>query len=344
MKKNILRNGALAIAALLLTSSVANAQSLPNKRELIYQVLDQSRPNDYVPAAFFLHFKDKLGLKAVQEHVEFFKATNMDIVKIQYEIVVPHIDIKKPEDWKKVPVYDKEFFAPQIEVIEAISGQLQGQALVFPTVYSPLALLSQTVGREDIIDLIKKDPEAVKPALENISKSIINYLDAAREHGADGFYVSSQGGDLRTFGGTKAWDIIRPYDKSISEHAHKIAPINILHVCDYGSSYKDQATLEGYADYPTSIINPPVNLEKGFVDLKHLQKVFNRPVFGGLDRLGVLVKGTIDEAKKEVDRILENAPDNFILGADCTVPSETDYVRLREIIDYAHNWRKTHKK
>lgn len=139
-------------------------------------------------------------------------------------------------------------------------------------------------------------------------------------------------------------DQSRPYDKSISEHAHKIAPINILHVCDYGSSYKDQATLEGYADYPTSIINPPVNLEKGTVDLKHLQKAFNRPVFGGLDRLGVLVTGSIDEAKKEVDRILENAPDNFILGADCTVPSETDYARLREIIDYAHNWRKTHKK
>lgn len=343
MRTNVLKSGVIALTVLLLSSTAGEAQNQVSKRELIYQVLDQSKPNTYVPAAFFLHFKDKLGEEAVREHVEFFKATNMDIVKIQYEIVVPHIDIKQPEDWKKVPVYDESFFEPQVEVIEAISKQLAGEALVFPTVYSPLALLHQTAG-DDFVELIKKDPEAAKPALENITQSIINYLKVARRRGADGFYVSSQGGDIKTFGGTKAWDVIRPYDKAVSEYADKIAPINILHICDYGSSYADQAALEGYADYPASIINPPVNLEKGTVDLKHLQQAFKRPVFGGLDRLGVIVTGNIDEAKKEIDKVLENAPDNFILGADCTVPSETDYARLRELIDYTHTWRQTHGK
>jgi len=45
-----------------------------------------------------------------------------------------------------------------------------------------------------------------------------------------------------------------------------------------------------------------------------------------------------------VDKVLENAPANFILGADCTVPGETDWDKLRAIIDYAHDWRKIHKK
>ena len=69
-----------------------------------------------------------------------------------------------------------------------------------------------------------------------------------------------------------------------------------------------------------------------------------RPVFGGLDRLGVVAKGSIEEAKAAVDKVLSNAPDNFILGADCTVPSDTEYSRLRAVIDYAHTWRQTHKK
>ncbi|MEO5426240.1 uroporphyrinogen decarboxylase family protein, partial [Bacteroides ovatus] len=94
--------------------------------------------------------------------------------------------------------------------------------------------------------------------------------------------------------------------------------------------------------YPASIINPPIHLENGSVDLKHVQEVFKRPVFGGLDRLGVLVTGTLEEAKKEVDKVMDNAPANFILGADCTVPSNTDYDRLRAIIDYVHSWRYNH--
>ncbi len=343
MKKNVLKSGLLALA-LTLSASAADAANPvtnnSNKRELILSVLDQSKPNKYVPAAFFLHFDHKLGAKAVQDHVNFFRATNMDIVKIQYEVVVPRLDIKKPEDWKKVPVYGEDFFEPQLTVIEDLAQQLSGEALILPTVYSPVALLQQTVG-DGFLELVKKDPEAVRPALENITQSIENYLRAARQRGADGFYVSSQGGDTRTFGKTDIFkDVLREYDKRVSETANELASFNILHICDYGSSY---VSIDDYADYPASIINPPIHLEKGSVDLKHVQEVFRRPVFGGLDRLGVLVTGTLEEAKEEVDKVLENAPDNFILGADCTVPSDTDYDRLRAIIDYAHTWRYNHK-
>jgi uroporphyrinogen decarboxylase len=42
--------------------------------------------------------------------------------------------------------------------------------------------------------------------------------------------------------------------------------------------------------------------------------------------------------------VLENASPNFILGADCTVPGDTDWEKLRAVIDYAHSWRLTHNK
>jgi uroporphyrinogen decarboxylase len=63
-----------------------------------------------------------------------------------------------------------------------------------------------------------------------------------------------------------------------------------------------------------------------------------------LERLGVIATGTIEEAKKAVDKVLENASPNFILGADCTVPGDTDWEKLRAVIDYAHSWRLTHNK
>ena len=57
----------LAIIALAVFSIVANAQTYAdyNKRELLWQVLDQSRANDYVPVFFNIHFPDKSGQKAV---------------------------------------------------------------------------------------------------------------------------------------------------------------------------------------------------------------------------------------------------------------------------------------
>lgn len=343
-------NSKLIAVALLAATGVqaADAQSpvANSKRERILQVLDQSRPNEYVPAAFFLHFDNKLGHKAVEDHRNFYRATGMDFVKVFYEIVVPRIEIKSGSDWEKVPVYGEDFFAPQVAVIEDLANEFKGEAFILPTVYSPLALAQQTLGPgKDLKKLAEQNPAAFGKAVKNLALSIENYLRSARKHGADGFYVSSQGGDGNSLP-LKLWnEHVRQWDKYVSEVADEIGEVNILHICDYGASFKNAEALYAFADYPASIINVPLNFSDGTtLNLKEAQQRFRRPIFGGLERLGVIATGTVEEAKAQVDKVLENAPANFILGADCTVPGETDWDKLRAIIDYAHDWRKTHKK
>ena len=316
-----------------------------NSRERILQVLDQSRPNEYVPAAFFLHFENKLGRKAVDDHKAFYKATNMDFVKVFYEIAVPKVEINSGKDWEKVPVYSEDFFAPQVAVIADLAREFGTEAFVLPTVYSPLALAHQTLGRgKDFKKLIAEDPKAFGKAIKNLALSIENYLRAARKAGANGFYVSSQGGDGNSLP-EKIWkEQVREWDKYVSEVANEIGEINILHICDYGAPFKNAEALYAFTDYPASIINVPLNFSDGStLNLRDAQERFKRPIFGGLERLGIIATGTVDEAKAAVDKVLENAPSNFILGADCTVPDETDWDKLRAVIDYAHDWRKTHK-
>ena len=347
MKTNNFKTAIVALIAATTGIQAVNAQQsvADNRRERILQVLDQSRPNEYVPAGFFLHFENKLGRKAVEDHKAFYKATNMDFVKVFYEIAVPKIDIQSGKDWEKVPVYSEEFFAPQVAVIEDLAREFGKEAFILPTVYSPLALAHQTLGRgKDFKKLIEEDPKAFGQAIKNLSLSIENYLRSARKHGADGFYVSSQGGDGNTIP-TKIWkEQIRPWDKHVSEVANEIGLINILHICDYGTPYKNAEALYEYADYPASIINVPLKFSDGStLNLKEAQKRFGRPIFGGLERLGVISKGTLEEDKAEVDKVLKDAAPNFILGADCTVPGDTDWEKLRAVIDYAHTWRQTHK-
>ena len=346
--KKLVKTTLAVIALATLTSEIAVAQQTvaSSKRERILQVLDQSRPNEYVPAAFFLHFENKLGRKAVQDHKDFYRATNMDFVKVFYEIAVPTVDINSGSDWEKVPVYGEEFFAPQVAVIADLAREFGNEAFVLPTVYSPLALAHQTLGRgKDFKKLITENPKAFGKAIKNLSLSIENYLRAARKAGADGFYISTQGGDGNSIP-EKIWkEQVRQWDKHVSEVANEIGEINILHICDYGTPFKNAEALYGFADYPASIINVPLNFSDGStLNLKEAQKRFGRPIFGGLERLGVITKGSIEEAKAEVDKVLENASPNFILGADCTVPGTTDWETLRAVIDYAHTWRLTHNK
>ena len=60
--KQLVKSTLAIVALAALSSQAVNAQSQTsqvNSRERILQVLDQSRPNEYVPAAFFLHFENK---------------------------------------------------------------------------------------------------------------------------------------------------------------------------------------------------------------------------------------------------------------------------------------------
>ena len=347
MNKTTIKIIAAAIALAFGTQTVsAQAQVSNNKRERLLQVLDQSRPNEYVPAAFFLHFENKLGRKAVQDHKDFYRATNMDFVKVFYEIIVPKLEINSGKDWEKVPVYGEDFFEPQVAVIEDLAKEFNGEAFILPTVYSPLALAHQTLGRDkNLKKLAEENPAAFGKAIKNLSLSIENYLRAARKRGADGFYVSSQGGDGNSLSPELWNNYVRQWDKHVAEVAAEIGEVNILHICDYGTPFKNAEALYAFADYPASIINVPLNFSDGStLNLKEAQCRFGRPIFGGLERLGVIANGTLEEAKAEVDKVLENASPNFILGADCTIPGDTDWEKLRAVIDYAHTWRLNHKK
>jgi uroporphyrinogen decarboxylase len=60
---------------------------------------------------------------------------------------------------------------------------------------------------------------------------------------------------------------------------------------------------------------------------------------GGLDRHGVVSTGKPEEVRKAALDVLKEAPPNFILGADCTVSSQTPIENLRIAIQTAHEYR-----
>jgi uroporphyrinogen decarboxylase len=83
------------------------------------------------------------------------------------------------------------------------------------------------------------------------------------------------------------------------------------------------------------VINSPLKIGGRPISGQDVTDLFGRPYMGGLDRKGVLSRGTTDQVRNAAQAALESAPSRFILGADCTVLAGTPWENLRTAIETA---------
>lgn len=308
-----------------------------NKRDAVLCLLDPACEPETIPAAFFLHFDPEFhrGEGAVLKHLEYFRHTGMDLLKIQYEHTFPRIPgLLRPEDWAHVPYYGKDFFEEPLKVVEGLVRAARREAVVVLTLYSPFMCAGHTAGEMLLKRHLNENPEAVKRGMETITASLMGFIKECMRLGLDGFYMSTQGGEAGRFDDPDLFDeLVRPYDLALMNEIQRSCRFNILHVCDYHLPYSD---LTRFTAYPGHVVNCSLDLTGGKISAKEVAKLFRRPFMGGLDRKGVLATGTPDEIRAEVERVCADAPLRFILGADCTLPAGTNWDNLRVAIDAAH--------
>jgi uroporphyrinogen decarboxylase len=310
-----------------------------DKRQLVLDLLDTSQAPSYVPAGFFIHFPEDqhFGQAAIDTHTEYFRSTGMDFVKIQYEAgFPPHPEIETPGDWAKLPVAGKDFYEAQVGVVEGLVKALKKEALVVCTLYSPFMLACESVGPERVVEHIEADPEAVRKGLETVTESLLIFVRECARVGVDGFYASTQGGEAGRFTRPELFgECIRPSDLVIQGEINDTTLFNILHVCDYHLPYDD---LTPFLEYPGDVVNCSLHVGEESWTPKRAGEFFGRPFMGGLERKGTIVDGTPDEIREEVHRVLAQGADRQILGADCTLPADIDWERIRTAIDAAHEF------
>ncbi|HEX9013664.1 MAG TPA: uroporphyrinogen decarboxylase family protein, partial [Anaerolineaceae bacterium] len=235
-----------------------------NKRDLMLSLLDAGQESEVVPAAFFLHFDPQYhrGRPAVEKHLEYFRATDMDFVKIQFEQRFPRLpQIQKPEDWDRVPFYGLDFYADQLEVGAGLVNAARREALVILTLYSPFMLAGQMVGEAELTHQILTNPAAVRRGMQVITDSLLGFVRECIRLGLDGFYTSTQGGESGRFPDRSAFDeCVRPFDLVCMEEAQRSCVFNILHVCDFRLPYSD---LSPYVDYPGHVVSAGLELTTG---------------------------------------------------------------------------------
>jgi uroporphyrinogen decarboxylase len=290
-----------------------------------------------VPAAFFLHFDPAFhrGQAAVDKHMEYFRATGMDFVKIQYEHPFPRMpQITKPEHWSTIPRLDAEYFSDPLEVVAGIVKAVKKEAMVVVTLYSAVMQAAHATSRDLVTEHLQQDPVRTAKGLEIIDEGILLFVRECVKRGVDGFYASTQGGEAGRFTDPQLFTrYIKPVDLVVMNECNRLCPFNILHVCDYNGLYDDLAP---YLDYPGQIVNCGTRLRSRTHTPRELSKMFGRPFMGGMDRHGILVSGTKEQIQAEVKRVIRDALPSFVLGADCTVPSDIALINLKTAIETAH--------
>lgn len=312
-----------------------------NKRDAVLNLVNNAAPADYIPAGFFMHFDPAChqGQPAIDKHLEFFRATGMDFVKIQYEQSVPSMPpIREPGEWIKAPRCSEDFFEPTLHVVKGLVKAAKAEAPVIMTVYAPFMWATHlTETPDDLAAQLKENPEAVKKGLDILTDNVLTLVRACKRAGVDGFYISSQGGEAFRFKGTDIFQkYIKPTDLAVWDEVRD-GPFNILHVCDYHGGYDD---LMPFLDYPGHIVNCSLKVGEQNLTPKQASQLFGRPFMGGLERKGTIATGGPEAIRQAVTDVLADAPDRFILAADCTVPSETPWENLKTAIDIAHHYRK----
>lgn len=312
-----------------------------SKRDLMLEVLDMSARPGYIPAGFFMHFGVR-GDAAVKAHLDYFHATGMDFVKIQFDeqqLKLPaEVQIRTPRDWVKMPILPAAWFEPSLYLLKSLIKEAKSEALVVQTLYSPYQMAKQAVPWKVLVEHVQEDAESVCRGMENITLSLLNFVQAAARLGVDGFYTCTQGGETSRIADRARFNrTIKNYDVILYKAVAQLVPYNILHVCDYDGSYEEFALR--FQDYPGQVVNVPLTADHKPLTLRQAADLFRRPVMGGLDRHGVLSTGSPEEVRKATAAALEDAPANVILSANCTVDKTIPLENLRAAITTAHGFR-----
>ncbi len=311
-----------------------------NKKERVQAAIAR-QPVDHVPACFSLHFSREIafGEPAIQAHLDFYRQTDCDILKIMNENLVPLIgEMHSPADWAKVPAYDRHspFMQKQLDMIRRILDE-EGDAYSLATIHgicaSTIHPLEATYGYEPVrrlfVEQMRTNKQPMLDARQRIADAMSDLAQACIEIGCDGVYYAALGAEKHFFTDEEFAEAVEPFDRQILTAIREAGGDIFLHMC------KDNLNMQRYRNYQDlcdvanwGVYEVPFSLEEG-------RKLFpNAAIMGGLaNRSGVLVNGTIPELQAEVRRVIEGfGATGFILGADCTLPTEISYDRIRAAV------------
>lgn len=314
-----------------------------SKRELVLNAFNNQEV-ERVPVGFWFHFAADAFFDSSEEtvkrniagHQKYVDEFHPDFLKLMSDgfFGYPNEAIKKIKTAADLDRIEKEdagkWIQGQVDLVRELTGRFQKEVASFYNIFAPatyLSLLLESAGNElTVAQLAKENPKGLARVLDLIAKDVaLLSRRVIAEGGADGIYLSVR--NIDGVGKEDYLNVIAPSELAVLENANAVSRYNILHICGYEGHRNDLST---YVDYPARIVNWAVTVEN--VSLSEGKKLFDgKAVIGGFNNTtdGVLYKGSKEEIEAETAGLIADAgTTGVILGADCTIPSDTPLEHL----------------
>ena len=331
------------------------------KRELIQAVFHNEKA-DRVPVGFWHHFlADEVGAdafadpllteKALSGQADFYQAFAPDLIKIMTDgfFGYPHPLLQKPiesphEILEISPLTkDSAWFKDQIAYAKKLVSLYGKEVPLFYNLFAvprTLEFVQAALGHPiHLADWLKKEPNKLAHVLDVISDDYAALAKALiEEAGVDGIYLSVNNINADEVSEEAYKNYIAPYELKILKAANEAGGENILHICGYHGFHNH---LEWYKDYPFTAVNWAAKVEG--VTLSEGKALFGgRAVIGGFGQTedDLIYKGSEEEIKAETKQLLDEVgTTGVILGADCTIPRDTDIAHLNWVRQAANEYK-----
>lgn len=330
---------------------------MSDKRQLVFDAFDNKK-TQRVPVGFWFHFapdelfhnKPEVIRKNVEGHFRFYDTFKPDFVKLMSDGYFRYPNptlakVEKAEDLLKAKsgLVD-DWIDAQTALVKELTDHFGSEVATFYNIFAPATVLGfvlEEVGSGlTLAGLVQNQPDILAYVLNVIKQDLARLAFRVITEGrADGIYLSTKNIQDKAVSREVYNKYITPSEQGVLNVANAVSDYNILHICGYEGARND---LSVYKDYEVKVINWAVVVEQ--VSLQEGKKLFGgRAVIGGFDNTtnGVLYKGSKEEVESETRRLLDEAgTTGIILGADCTIPSDTPLERLDWVRKAAENYGK----
>lgn len=228
------------------------------------------------------------------------------------------LDVPDPTQSARMPV-----FLRVAEELAAGDGRMCG---AFVT--GPLTLLSQLLGMEELLELVKAGAPLSDPL--SFTLSVVGEYAAALASRVDLVVIVDPAS--KVLGPSEYNSICKPYIGGLVGIIRASGAECLLHVCGDVSHLISEIALTGVGGV---FLDSPVDLQREVEKLPA-----NMILFGNIDPGRILQNGTSEDVRREVRRLLRHMDKwrNFVFSTGSDVPADVPLKNLEAMMEEARKW------
>jgi uroporphyrinogen decarboxylase len=309
MNRRKFLSAATAIAGLALAKPVfarkAGSSTLSHKERVDRALRGQDL--DRPPFTFYHHYKRPTAQLEAQDHLEFHRIYNTDIVKVMNDFDYPQSTTGKCDGLNGDAYFIDTIYGPYMTAMILFQAQPQ-----FASLGKSEEVQDQQI--KSLHEFQQQNPAAWHDALEAITQSTINHIRHTKDIGASGALVSIFNAESK-FGAIADYErYTRPYDKRVFE-ALADTKLTILHL-----HYLERPYLDQFKDFNAPVIQ--YSVKTSGIPISEVRKLYSQPIAGGVDEIDY-EKLTTAEMRKQWTEARAQAGAKYIAAPGCSVPNSS---------------------